>query len=158
MGASEIGPRHALPSDPFLDWCSVPRSEVLVPELHRKAGGQLPLATLTALPSAQHLAQLRSGDKILVVNKGYRRYLKVEREGHFQIDKEQINAEAWLRWALGSAHEYPARGRNRGPRIQEPWDGGDLFRTAKSNLETRPFDQKCDETHSGATSFEVSKL
>jgi hypothetical protein len=34
--------------------------------------------------------QLRQGDKSLVGNKGYRRYLKVQGEGHFQIDEEQI--------------------------------------------------------------------
>ena len=38
--------------------------------------------------------QLRQGDKSLVGNKGYRRYLKVEGEGHFQIDHAQVKAEA----------------------------------------------------------------
>jgi hypothetical protein len=38
--------------------------------------------------------QLRQGDKSLVGNKGYRRYLKVEGESHFQIDEEQVKAEA----------------------------------------------------------------
>jgi transposase len=38
--------------------------------------------------------QLRQGDKSLVGNKGYRRYLKLEGEGHFQIDEDQIKAEA----------------------------------------------------------------
>jgi hypothetical protein len=38
--------------------------------------------------------QLRHGDKSLVGNKGYRRYLKVQGEGHFQIDEDQLKAEA----------------------------------------------------------------
>jgi hypothetical protein len=34
--------------------------------------------------------QLRSGDKSLVGNKGYRRYLKLEGSGHFVIDEKQV--------------------------------------------------------------------
>jgi len=37
--------------------------------------------------------QLRRGDKSLVGNKGYRRFLKVEGNGHFALDQEQIKAE-----------------------------------------------------------------
>jgi hypothetical protein len=35
--------------------------------------------------------QPRSGDKSLVGNKGYRRYLKVEGSGHFVIDEKQAH-------------------------------------------------------------------
>jgi hypothetical protein len=46
--------------------------------------------------------QLRSGDKSLVGNKGYRRYLKVEGSGHFVIDEKQIKAtDASVRAAKG---------------------------------------------------------
>jgi hypothetical protein len=34
--------------------------------------------------------QLRNGDKGLVGNKGYRRYLEVEGNGHFVIDERQV--------------------------------------------------------------------
>ena len=37
--------------------------------------------------------QLRRGDKSLVANKGYRRYLKVESHGHFALDQKQIKTE-----------------------------------------------------------------
>jgi hypothetical protein len=37
--------------------------------------------------------QLRNGDKSLVGNKGYRRYLKVEGSAHFVIDEKQVKAE-----------------------------------------------------------------
>jgi len=37
--------------------------------------------------------QLRCGDKSLVGNKGYRRYLRVEGSGHFVIDEKQVKAE-----------------------------------------------------------------
>ena len=38
--------------------------------------------------------QLRNGDKSLVGNKGYRRYLKVEGSGHFVIDEKQVKAKS----------------------------------------------------------------
>jgi transposase len=38
--------------------------------------------------------QLRQGDKSLVGNKGYRRYLQVVGEGHFAIDEAKLEAEA----------------------------------------------------------------
>jgi Transposase DDE domain len=93
--------------------------------------------------------QLRQGDKSLVGNKGYRRYLKVEGESHFQIDEEQIKAEARYDglWVLRTntdletetvAHVY-----------KNLWMVEELFRTAKSILETRPIYHKCDETIRG---------
>jgi Transposase DDE domain len=93
--------------------------------------------------------QLRQGDKSLVGNKGYRRYLKVEGEGHFQIDENQIKAEARYAglWVLRTntdletetvAHVY-----------KNLWTVEDLFRTAKAILETRPVYHKCDETIRG---------
>ena len=47
--------------------------------------------------------QLRNGDKSLVGNKGYRRYLKVEGSGHFVIDEKQVKAEERYDgiWVLG---------------------------------------------------------
>ena len=93
--------------------------------------------------------QLRQGDKSLVGNKGYRRYLKVEGESHFQIDEEQVKAEARYDglWVLRTntdletetvAHVY-----------KNLWTVEALFRTAKSILETRPVYHKCDETIRG---------
>ena len=38
--------------------------------------------------------QLRQGDKSLVGNKGYRRYLKVQGDHHFAVDEKQIKTEA----------------------------------------------------------------
>jgi Transposase DDE domain len=93
--------------------------------------------------------QLHQGDKSLVGNKGYRRYLKVEGEGHFQIDEAQVKAEARYDglWVLRTntaletetvAHVY-----------KNLWTVEALFRTAKSILETRPIYHKCDETIRG---------
>jgi hypothetical protein len=93
--------------------------------------------------------QLRSGDKSLVGNKGYRRYLKVEGSGHFVIDEKQVKAEEGYDgiWVLRTntihntetvAHVYKAL-----------WTVEDIFRTSKSILETRPIYHKRDETIRG---------
>ena len=39
-------------------------------------------------------SRLRQGDKSLVGNKDYRRYLKVQGDHHFAIDEKQIKTEA----------------------------------------------------------------
>jgi hypothetical protein len=69
-------------------------------------------------------AELRNGDKSLVGNKGYRRYLKVEGSGHFVIDEKQVKAEERYDgiWVLRTntvynaetvAHVYKRCGRSR---------------------------------------------
>ena len=93
--------------------------------------------------------QLRNGDKSLVGNKGYRRYLKVKGSGHFVIDEKQVKAEEQYDgiWVLRTntvhnaetvAHVYKAL-----------WAVEDIIRTAKSILETRPIYHKCNETIRG---------
>src|ERR1700686_1577204 len=93
--------------------------------------------------------QLRSGDRSLVGNKGYRRYLKVEGSGHFLIDEKQVKAEERYDgiWVLRTntlynaetvAHVYKAL-----------WTVEDIIRTSKSILETRPIYHKRDETIRG---------
>ena len=54
--------------------------------------------------------QLRSGDKSLVGNKGYRRYLRVEGSGHFAIDEKQVKAEQRYDgiWVLRTNTDYNA--------------------------------------------------
>src|SRR6202166_1987854 len=93
--------------------------------------------------------QLRSGDRSLVGNKGYRRYLKVEGSGHLLIDEKQVKAEERYDgiWVLRTntlynaetvAHVYKAL-----------WTVEDIIRTSKSILETRPIYHKRDETIRG---------
>ena len=93
--------------------------------------------------------QLRRGDKSLVGNKGYRRFLKVEGEDHFALDEEQIKADVRYDglWVLRTntlynvetvAHVY-----------KNLWTVEDIVRTTKSILETRPIYHKCDETIRG---------
>jgi len=93
--------------------------------------------------------QLLQGDKSLVGNKGYRRYLKVTGEDHFAIDEAQIKREARYdgKWVLRTNLDWE-------PEIvagayKQLWMVEDLFRTAKSILQTRPIYHKCDETIRG---------
>ena len=98
----------------------------------------------------EHLReQLKRGDKDLVGNKGYRKYLRALEGEHFTIDEEKIKEEARYDglWVLQTnlADE---------PKIialayKELWMVEDMFRTMKSILETRPIYHKCDETIRG---------
>jgi hypothetical protein len=88
--------------------------------------------------------QLRQGDKSLVGNKGYRRYLKVEGEGHFQVDEDQIKAEARYDglWVLRTNTVYDAE--TVAYVYKTLWTVEQSFRTAKSILETRPIYHQSD--------------
>jgi transposase len=93
--------------------------------------------------------QLRRGDKSLVGNKGYRRYLKVQGDNHFAIDEEQIKAEARYDglWVLRTNTVYNAE--TIAHVYKALWAVEDIFRTTKSILETRPIYHKCNETIRG---------
>jgi hypothetical protein len=93
--------------------------------------------------------QLRQGDKRLVGNKGYRRYLKVEGEGHFQIDEAQVKAEARYDglWVLRTNTVYEAE--TVAHVYKTLWTVEQSFRTAKSILETRPIYHQSDEAIRG---------
>jgi len=93
--------------------------------------------------------QLRRGDKSLVGNKGYRRYLKVEGNGHFALDQEQIKAEERYDgiWVLRTNTDYNAE--TVAHVYKALWTVEDIFRTTKSILETRPIYHRCNETIRG---------
>jgi hypothetical protein len=98
----------------------------------------------------EHLrGQLKRGDKDLIGNQGYRKYLRAGQGEHFIIDEEKVQEEARYdgKWVLQTnlADE---------PQIialayKELWMVEDLFRTMKSILETRPIYHKCDATIRG---------
>jgi transposase len=93
--------------------------------------------------------QLRSGDKSLVGNKGYRRYLAGGGPGHFQVDEAKIAEDArddgkWVlrtNTALDSAEVAL--------QYKRLWTVEHWFRSCKSLLQTRPIYHKCDETIRG---------
>jgi hypothetical protein len=93
--------------------------------------------------------QLQRGDKSLVGNQGYRRYLKVEGEGHFVIDEAKLQEEARYdgTWVLRTNTQLPAAAvalQYKKLSLVEQW-----FRSCKSLLETRPIYHKRDETIRG---------
>lgn len=93
--------------------------------------------------------QLKQGDKELVGNEGYRKYLQAGPEKRFTIDQAKIQEEArydgkWvLRTNLADTPEIIALA------YKELWMVEDMFRTMKSILDTRPIYHKRDETIRG---------
>lgn len=93
-------------------------------------------------------ATLKGGDKKLVGNKGYRKYLKAEGQ-HFRIDEEKIREEARYdgKWVLRTNTELTTA--EVALKYKQLWMVEDIFRTMKTLLETRPIYHKCDETIRG---------
>jgi hypothetical protein len=93
--------------------------------------------------------QLTRGDKTLVGNKGYRRYLRVEGEGHFAIDEAKLEEEARYdgTWVLRTNTELPAS--EVALQYKKLWMVEHWFRACKSLLETRPIYHQRDETIRG---------
>ncbi len=93
--------------------------------------------------------QLQRGDKSLVGNRGYRKYLKSGKT-HFEIDQQKIKSEARYdgKWVLRtdlnelSAEEIALR-------YKQLWMVEDCIRSIKSILETRPIFHHHDETIRG---------
>jgi transposase len=93
--------------------------------------------------------QLRRGDKSLVGNKGYRRYLKVEGDSHFAIDEAKSAEEARYdgTWVLRTNTELPTA--DVALQFKQLWMVEHWFRSCKSLLETRPIFHRRDETIRG---------
>jgi len=93
--------------------------------------------------------QLRQGDKSLVGNKGYRRYLKVQGDHHFAIDEKQIKIEARYDglWVLRTNTVYNAE--TVAHVYKALWTVEDIIRTTKSIMDTRPIYHRCNETIRG---------
>jgi hypothetical protein len=91
---------------------------------------------------------LRGGDKSLVGNKGYRRFLQTSGE-RFTINEEKVKEEARYdgKWVLTTNTELPPR--EVALKYKQLWMVEDIFRSMKSLLETRPIYHKCDETIRG---------
>jgi hypothetical protein len=92
--------------------------------------------------------KLRSGDKVLVGNKGYRKYLKSEGK-NFSIDEDKIKEEARFdgKWVLRTNTSLDTA--EVALKYKQLWMVEDLFRSIKSILETRPIYHKRDETIRG---------
>jgi transposase len=91
---------------------------------------------------------LGHGDKSLVGNKGYRKYLRAGGK-QFAVDEEKIKEEARYdgKWVLTTNTDLPAR--EVALKYKQLWMVEDVFRSMQSLLDTRPIYHKCDETIRG---------
>jgi transposase len=91
---------------------------------------------------------LSKGDKSLVGNKGYRKYLRAGGK-QFTVDEDKIKEEARYdgKWVLTTNTDLPAR--EVALKYKQLWMVEDVFRSMKSLLDTRPIYHKCDETIRG---------
>ena len=91
---------------------------------------------------------LKAGDKQLIGNRGYRKYVKASGE-RFTLDEDKIKAEARFdgKWVLTTNTELSAR--ELALKYKQLWLVEAIFRTAKSQLDTRPIFHKCDDTIRG---------
>ena len=92
--------------------------------------------------------QLKQGDKSLIGNKGYRRYIKAVGR-RFEIDQEKVQRAARFDgvWVLQT--DTPLTAVEVALKYKELWMVEALFRAIKSVLETRPIYHKRDETIRG---------
>jgi hypothetical protein len=88
---------------------------------------------------------LQQGDKSLIGNKGFKRYVATSGE-HFTIDAEKVQAEARYDglWVLSTNTALSAR--EVALKYKQLWMVEDAFRGVKSLLATRPIWHKRDET------------
>jgi transposase len=93
-------------------------------------------------------AKLKQGDKSLVGNKGYRKYIQAQGE-RFGIDEDKVKAEARYdgKWVLRTNTALDTA--DIALKYKQLWMVEDIFRSAKSLLETRPIFHKKDETIRG---------
>lgn len=84
----------------------------------------------------------------MVGNKGYRRFLRTEGV-RFRLDQDVIRRDADYdgKWGLRTNTNFDAA--EVALRYKQLWTVEDLFRSAKSLLETRPIYHRCDESIRG---------
>jgi hypothetical protein len=143
-----VGPRHRAKDPSPLKvkevWVEDRRYVVCLNEEEQRKDAHDREATVAALREA-----LKKGDKSLVGNKGYRRYLKVEGKSHFGINEAALEQEARydgiyiLRTNTDHDLEVVANA------YKMLWQVETGFRTAKTLLETRPIYHKLDSTIRG---------
>ena len=94
------------------------------------------------------LEKLKSNPKSLVGNKGYRKYLKLDRDT-VAVNQEKIEEEARYdgKWVLKTNTALTAE--QAALKYKELWQVEQVFRDMKSVLDTRPIFHKLDETIRG---------
>ena len=91
---------------------------------------------------------LSRGDKSLVGNKGYRKYIRAGGK-QFAVDEDKIKAEARYdgKWVLTTNTDLPVH--QVALKYKQLWMVEEVFRSMKSLLDTRPIFHKRDETIRG---------
>jgi transposase len=87
---------------------------------------------------------LRRGDKALVGNSAYRRYLKTPNEGHFEIDEKRVAEDARYDGLYVLRTNMSLDALAIMLRYRELLKVEDIFRTMKSILDTRPIYHQTD--------------
>jgi transposase len=93
--------------------------------------------------------QLKKGDKALVANTGYRRFLKMEGTGHFVIDRAKADEEAKFDGVFVLRTNTKLAPLQTMLRYKQLWTVEQIFRTDKHLFATRPIFHKLDETIRG---------
>ena len=93
--------------------------------------------------------QLARGDKALVGNTGFRRFLKTEGHGHFAIDSSKAEEDAKFDGVFVLRTNTDLDPLAAMLRYKQLWTVEAAFRTAKHLLATRPIFHKLDETIRG---------
>jgi hypothetical protein len=91
---------------------------------------------------------LGNGDKSLVGNKGYRKFLRAGGK-QFAVDEDKIKEEARYdgKWVLTTNTDLPTS--EVALKYKQLWMVEDVFRSMKSLLDTRPIFHQCDEAIRG---------
>jgi len=94
--------------------------------------------------------KLKQGDKSLVGNKGFRKYVKASGARRFSIDEDKIREEARFdgKWVL-TTDRKDISSEEVATQYKRLWMVENIFRTMKSGLDTRPIYHKVDETIRG---------
>src|SRR5215468_5996330 len=93
--------------------------------------------------------QLAKGDKALVGNTGYRRYLKTIRDDHFAIDPDRVEEDQKFDGIFVLRTNTDLNPLEAMLCYKQLWTVEQTFRTAKHLLSTRPIFHKLDETIRG---------
>jgi hypothetical protein len=92
---------------------------------------------------------LDRGDKALVGNAGYRRFLKTPRDGHFAIDPTRVAEDARYDGLYVLRTNAKLNTLSVALAYRQLWKIEAIFRTAKAILETRPIYHQCDAAIAG---------
>jgi transposase len=115
---------------------------------HNEAEAQQDKAEREAILAALEAA-LHHGDKSLVGNRGYRRFLGLAPGRRFEIDPRRVALDAQFDGTYVLRTNTRLTPLQAALRYRDRWMVEDIFRTAKSLLATRPIFHKYDETIRG---------